>query len=67
MVRQFVHKELEKQNVKLAMDLEKEKTNSNKVKFPVKRKSKFINRSSGENDRKRKKFMHNNFVEDGKE
>ena len=66
MVQQFVLKELEKQ-VKLAMDLEKEKTKSNKVKSSVKRKSKFINRSSGENDRKRKKFMHNNFVDDEKE
>ena len=66
MVQQFVLKELEKQ-VKLAMDLEKEKTKSNKVKSSVKRKSKFINGSSGENDRKRKKFMHNNFVDDEKE
>ena len=33
------------------MDQEKEKTNSNKVKSPVKRKSKFTNCSPGENDK----------------
>ena len=36
------------------MDQQKEKTNSSKVKSPVKRKSKFTNRSSKENDKKRK-------------
>ena len=49
------------------MDQQKEKTNSNKVKSPVKRKSEFTNLSSRENDNKRKKFMHDNFVEDEKE
>ena len=34
------------------MDQQKEKTNSSKVKSPVKRKSKFTNRSSKENDKK---------------
>ena len=48
------------------MDQQKEKTNSSKVKSPVKRKSKFTNRSSGENDKKRKKFMRDNFGEDEK-
>ena len=56
MIRQSVLLELEKQKVKLAMDLGKEKTNSNKVKSPVKRESKFTSRSSREND-KRKKLM----------
>ena len=59
--------ELEKQRVELAMDQQKEKTNSNKVKSPVKRKSKFTNRSSREYDKKRKKFMGDNFGEDEKE
>ena len=36
------------------MDQQKEKTNSSKVKSPVKRKSKFTNRSSKENDKKGK-------------
>ena len=36
------------------MDQQKEKTNSNKVKSPVKRKSKFTNHSPGENDKKKK-------------
>ena len=49
------------------MDQQKEKTNSSKVKSPVKRKSKFTNRSSRENDKKRKKFMRDNFGEDEKE
>ena len=49
------------------MDQQKEKINSTKVKFPVKRKSKFTNRISRENDKKRKKFMRDNFGEDEKE
>ena len=44
--------ELEKLKLKLAMDQNKKKINSNKVKSPVKRKSKFTNRSSRENDKK---------------
>ena len=67
MIRQSVLLELEKQKVKLAMDQQKEKTNSSKVKSPVKRKSKFTNCSSRENDKKMKKFMHDNFGEDKKE
>ena len=49
------------------MDQQKEKINSTKVKFPVKRKSKFTNRISRENDKKRKKFMRDKFGEDEKE
>ena len=48
------------------MDQQNKKTSSSKVKSPVKRKSQFTNRSSREND-KRKKFMRNNFGEDEKE
>ena len=50
MIRQTVLLELEKQKAKLSMDQQKEKTSSNKVKSPVKRKSKFTDRSSGENE-----------------
>ena len=49
------------------MDQQKEKTNLSKVKSPVKRKSEFTNGSSRENDKKRKKFIHDNFGEDEKE
>ena len=52
MIRQSVLLELGKQKAKLAMDQQKEKTNSSKVKSPVKRKSKFTNCSSKENDKK---------------
>ena len=55
MTQQSVLLGLEKQKAKLAMDQQKEKTNSNKVKSPVKRKSKFTNHSPGENDKKKKK------------
>ena len=58
---QFVLQELEEQKAKLAMDQQKEKTNSSKGKSPVKRKPKFTNRSSRENDKKRKKFMRDNW------
>ena len=67
MIRQSVVLELEKQKVKLAMDQQKEKTNSNKVISPVKRKSKFTNWSSREKDKKRKKFMRDSFGKDEKE
>ena len=67
MIRQSVLLELEKQKPKLAMDQQKEKINSNKVKSPVKRKSKFTNRGSRENNKKRKKFMRHNFGEDANE
>ena len=63
MVRQSVLQELEKQKAKLAVDQEKEETNSSKVKSPVKRKSKFTNCSFRENDR-RKKFMRDNLEEE---
>ena len=49
------------------MDQQKEKTNSNKVKSPVKRKSKSTNRSFRESDKERNKFMCDNFGEDEKE
>ena len=49
------------------MNQQKEKTYSNKVKSSVKRRSKFTNCSSRENDKKRKKFMGDNFGEDEKE
>ena len=67
MIRQSFPLELEEQKVKLAMGQHKGKTNSSKVKSPVKRKSKFTNGSSRENDKKRKKFMCDNFGEDEKE
>ena len=44
------------------MDKQKEETNLNKVKSPMKRKSKFANCSSRENDTKRKKFIHDNLL-----
>ena len=46
-----------KKKVKLAIFQEKDIINSNKVKSPVKRKSKLTNRSSRENDKKGKKSM----------
>ena len=52
MIQRSVLLELEKQKAKLAMNQQKEKTNSNKVKLPVKRKSRFTNCSSRENDKK---------------
>ena len=67
MIRQSVLLELEKQKVKLAMDQQNKKTSSSKVKSPVKRKSQLTNCSSRENDKKRKKFMRDNFGEDEKE
>ena len=57
MIRQFVLQELEKQKAKLAVDQEKEETNSNKVRSPIKRKSKLTNRSFRENCKRMKKFM----------
>ena len=58
MIRQSVLQELEKEKVKLAMDQQKEKTNSNKAKSPVKRKSKFTNCRSRENDIRRGTSSH---------
>ena len=49
------------------MEHQKEKTKLNKVKSPVKRRSKFTNHSSTENDNKRKKVKRDNFGEDEKE
>ena len=54
LIQQSVHLELEKQKAKIAMDQQKEKLNSNKVKRRVKRKSKFTNRSPRENDKKKR-------------
>ena len=67
MIRQSVLLELEKQKAKLVMDQQNKKTSSIKVKSPLERKSQFTNRSSRENDKKRKKFMRDNFGEDEKE
>ena len=67
MIQQSVLLELEKQKAKLAMDQQNKKTSSSKVKSPVKRKSQLTNCSSRENDKKRKKFMRDNFGEDEKE
>ena len=50
----------------LAVDQEKEESNSNKVRSPMKRKSKFTNQRFRENDR-RKKFMWDNLKEEKKE
>ena len=58
MIRQSVFPELGKQKAELAVEQEKEETNSNKVKSSVKRKSNFTNCSFRENDERRKKFMH---------
>ena len=60
MIRQFVLQELEKQKSKLAVDQKKEETNSNKVRSPMKRKSKLTNRSFRENYKRVKKFMRDN-------
>ena len=60
MIRQFVLQELEKHKAKLAVDQVKEETNSNKVRSPIKRKSKLTNRSFRENYKRMKKFMRDN-------
>ena len=65
MIRQSVPLELEKQKANLPMEQQNEKNNSTKVKYPVKRKSKFTNCSSRENN-KWKKFMRDNFEKDEK-
>ena len=54
MIRQFVLQELEKQKAKLTIPQDKEKPDPSKVKAPVKKKLKFTNCSSKENDNKRK-------------
>ena len=54
MIRQSVLLELEKQKAKLAMDQQKEKTNSSKVKSPVKRKPKFANEAPEEMVKRRR-------------
>ena len=63
MILKSVFQELEKQKANLAVDQKKKETNSCKVIFiqisPVK--SKFTNRSFRENDKRRKKFMRDNF------
>ena len=43
------------------------KTSSNKVKSPMKRKSKFTNCSFRENDKRRKKFIRGDLKEEKKE
>ena len=67
MIQQSVLQELEKQKEKLTMNQQEEKTNSNEVKSPMKRKLKFTNHYSRENDKKRKKFMCDNFGKDEKQ
>ena len=54
-----------RKTAKLTMVKEEEKANSSKVKSQVKRKSKFTNHSSKEDNEKKKKLMPNN-VSDGK-
>ena len=65
MILKSVFQELAKQKANLAVDQKKKETNSDKVIFiqisPVKSKSKFINCSFRENDKRRKKFMRDNF------
>ena len=67
MIRQSILQELEKQKTKLTIAQEEEKPDPNKVKCPVKRKSKFTNRSSKKNDKKRKKLMLDNINDERKE
>ena len=66
MIRQSVLQKLEKQKANLAVDQEKKETNSSKVRSPLKRKSKFTNHSFRENDKRMKKFMHDNIEEEKK-
>ena len=66
MIWQSVLQELEKQKTKLTIVQGEEKTDASKVKDPVKRKSKFTSRSYKENDKKRKKFMHDNINDEKK-
>ena len=54
-IRQFVLQELEKQKAKLTIPQDKEKPDPSKVKAPVKKKLKFTNCSSKEDDNKRKR------------
>ena len=67
MIRQSTLQELERQKGELDMDQEKEETNSNKGKSPVKRKSKFTDSSFRENGKRRQKFMRDNLEEEQKE
>ena len=66
MIRQVVFQELEKQKAKLTLAQEKEKPDPSKVKSPVKRKLKFTNCSTKENDKKRNKLMHDNINDEKK-
>ena len=65
MILKSVFQELAKQKANLAVDQKKKETNSDKVIFIqislVKSKSKFTNCSFRENDKRRKKFMRDNF------
>ena len=65
MILKSVFQELAKQKANLAVDQKKKETNSDKVIFiqisPVKSQSKFTNCSFRENDKRRKKFMRDNF------
>ena len=68
MILKSVFQELEKKKANLAVDQKKKETNSDKVIFiqisPVK--SKFTNHSSRANDKRRKKFMRDNFDKEKK-
>ena len=65
-IRQSVLQELDKQKAKLTIPQEEDKPEPSKVKSSVKRKSKFTNRSSKENDKKRKKLMNDNINDERK-
>ena len=60
MIHQSVVQKLVKQKLKLTIVQEEGKTNVSKVKSPVRRKSKSMNHSCKENDKKRKKFICDN-------
>ena len=57
---------LKKQKIKLTIAQEKEKTNSNKFKSPVKKKSKCVGRSTRDKYKKRKKFILDNLNDNEK-
>ena len=67
MIRQSVLQELQKQKTKLTIAQGEEKPDPGKVKSPVKGKSKFTNRSSKENNKKRKKLMRDNINDERRE
>ena len=60
MIRQSVLQELEKLKAKLTIAHDEEKPDPGKVIAPVKKKAKFSNCNSKENDKKRKKLIRDN-------